>query len=428
MRENNRKKGKDNIIYVDGPQEAREANERAAVERKKQKNSRSLLLIGAALAAILVVYLFANRQFRGYKVLSNTETNYENMASYVEYGGNMLKYTPDGVSYINSNGDTVWTAGIDMKMPVAVTSGDYAAVADLNGNSICVFGLEGQISNLTMPYNICDVDIANQGAFVVVLESNQTNYVNLYNKKGEIVYEIQTTIDKSGYPLDVTISDDGEKLFTSYIGVGSSRVSNNLAAYNFGDVGQNANADRIVGGYMFDDQIFPKLEFVNNDTVVAFGTKDIKIYSMKEKPSEKGSIEAENEIRSVFYAEDFIGTICDTGEEEEKTLYSLVVYDLHGKKKFDKSIDFKYNNVYAFNDEIIVTGENRCMIIRSNGRTKFDGQLEGRVSSVVPSGKGNEYVVVYDNATQIIKLRYEAASSVKSDASEEETQDNSAEE
>jgi len=191
-----------------------------------------------------------------------------------------------------------------MKMPMAVTSGSYAAVADMSGNEVYIFSEEGQVSSLTMPYTICDVDIANQGAFAVVLESEKTNYVNIYDKNGDSIYEMQTTIGKSGYPLDVTISDDCQKLFTSYINVSSGTAQNNLAAYNLGDVGQNANADRMVGGYKLDGQVVPKVQFISNDTVAAFGTNSINIYSMKEKPNEKAEIEFEGEIRSIFYNED----------------------------------------------------------------------------------------------------------------------------
>ncbi|MBE5945014.1 MAG: hypothetical protein E7258_08890 [Lachnospiraceae bacterium] len=405
-----KKEEKDNVIYVDGPEEVAEENLKKKREYTSQKKLGIIILFLVMVAVAIWVYYILNREYKGYKVIKTNETNYENTASYIQFSGNLLKYTPDGVSYINANGDTVWVAGIDMKMPVAVASGNYAAVADLNGNVVCVFNNEGQVSSVTMPYTICDVDVANQGAFAVVLESDETNYINLYNKNGEIVYEIQTTIDKSGYPLDITISDDGEKLFTSYLNIGTNSVSNNLAAYNFGDVGQNSNADRMVGGYMFEDQVIPKLEFVDNDTVVAFGTKTISIYSMKEKPSEKAKLSFSKEIRSVFYSEKYIGVIYngDTDTETKDSSYVLEVYDLKGKLNFSTKINFEYDNIYAAEKELIISGGNDCVIYRSNGNVKFNGKLSGNIISVVPNGNNLEYVVVYSDSTEIIKLKAEA--------------------
>ncbi len=409
---------KDNVVYVNAPKEAEENNKKVKEQVSKQKNVFSVVVFIGIVVAVIFIYMQINKEYTGYKILKSNETDYENTASYLQFSGNLLKYTPDGVSYINANGDTVWSAGIDMKMPMAVSSGNYAVVADMSGNSVCVFSVEGQESSLTMPYPICDVDVANQGAFAVVLESEETNYINLYNKKGEIVYEIQTTINKSGYPLDITISDDGEKLFTSYINIQATTVQNNLGAYNFGDVGQNSNADRMVGGYMFEDEVVSKVEFVDNDTVAAFGTKTITIYSMKEKPSEKAKLTFDTELRSIFYSSEYIGVIQNAAEGEEH-LYIMKVYDMHGNLEFQEYIDFAYDNIYAAEKEIIITGNADCLIYRSNGKIKFNGTLDGKIVNMVPSGKRLEYVVVYEDSTEIIMLNSGAGSETSGLVTEE---------
>ncbi len=413
------KKQDDNVIYIESSEEAKEEN---AKKKKQRSNTKKIIIIASLIVVLLVVslvYHILNREYKGYSVEVRMETNYENTANYTQYAGNLLKYTPDGVSYINANGDTVWSAGINMNMPLAVTSGDYVAVADIGGNSVSVFNTEGQISNLMMPYTICDVDVAKQGAFAVVLESDETNYINLYNKKGEIIYEMQTTIDKSGYPLDITISDNGEKLFTSYININGTGVTNSLAAYNFGSVGQNANADRIVGGYSYTDQVVPKVEFVTNNTVVAFGTDRAIIIAMSEKPSITKEIDFEGEARSVFYSSKYIGIIQDV-EEDSEHLYKLKVYDLKGKLKFERYLDFEYNYIYSAKKELIISGGADCLIIRSNGKVKYEGALSANIISVVPNGEHLEYVVVYDDMTEIIKLKKDPQNNTVEEESLEE--------
>lgn len=400
----------DNVVYVNGSEETKEHNKRVQREISRRKKLVFFVALIAVAVAGIVVYVMLHKEYKGYKVVKSAETDYENTASYVQFAGNLLKYTPDGVSYINANGDTVWSAGINMLMPMAVTSGDYAVIADMSGNSVCVFNTSGQVSSLTMPYTICDVDVARQGAFAVMLESDKTNYVNLYDKNGNAVYEMQTTLDKSGYPLDMTISDDGRKLFTSYINIAGNSVQDNLAAYNFGDVGQNSNADRMVGGYMFENEVVPKVEFIDNDTVAAFGTNTISIYDMKEKPSFKTDIKFENEIRSVFYNKNYIGVIQDNQDGTSEHMYNIQVYDLKGNKKFEDYIDFSYSNIYAADKEIIISGGNNCLIYRKDGSVKFNGTLSGNINSVVPSGNRLEYIVVYDTVTETIKLKSGAGS------------------
>ncbi len=403
----------DNVVYVNGSEETKEHNKRVQREISRRKKLAFFVVLIVAVIAGITIYVMFHKEYKGYKVVKSTETDYENTASYVQFAGNLLKYTPDGVSYINANGDTVWSAGINMLMPMAVTSGDYAVVADMSGNSVCVFNTSGQVSSLTMPYTICDVDVAKQGAFAVMLESDKTNYINLYDKNGNAVYEMQTTLDKSGYPLDMTISDDGRKLFTSYINIAGNSVQDNLAAYNFGDVGQNSNADRMVGGYMFENEVVPKVEFIDNDTVAAFGTNTISIYDMKEKPSFKTDIKFDDEIRSVFYNKNYIGVIQDNQDGTSEHMYNIQVYDLKGNKKFEDYIDFSYSNIYAADKEIIISGGDNCLIYRKDGSVKFNGTLSGNINSVVPSGNRLEYIVVYDTVTETIKLKSGAGSALE---------------
>ncbi|MBQ9233984.1 MAG: hypothetical protein IJ167_08130 [Lachnospiraceae bacterium] len=404
-----KKQDSDNVIYVNGNKDAEENNKDRARKRDiKTKSIIAFLTLALIIAAVSFVNSLINKEYKGYRVISKTEVNYENTASYIRFSGNLLKYTPDGVSYINKNGDTVWSAGINMKMPIAVARGNYAVVADLNGNAVSVFSNEGQVSSLTMPYTICDVDIARQGAFAVVLESDKTNYIKLYDKNGQDIYELQTTIDKSGYPIDIAISEDGKKLFTSYINMNGTTITNSLAAYNFGDVGQNANADRMVGGYMFDSQVIPKVSFVNNDTVVAFGTNEVNIYAMKEKPGEKAKIKFDTELQSVFYSEKYIGVVIKN-DSDDNCLYKVKVYDLKGKLKFESELDFSYDNIYADKNEFIISGGSDVFIMRRNGKIKYKGNLSGRIINIVPSGNRLEYVVTYDNATEIIKLKTDSS-------------------
>ena len=124
-KETKEKQFKENVVYVDGPEEAAKANKSRINSQKKKMIT---LLAVLAIVITVVIVMFLNREYKGYKVVKSSETNYENTAGYVQFSGNLLKYTPDGVSYINSNGDTVWSAGIDMKMPMVVVSGNYAVV------------------------------------------------------------------------------------------------------------------------------------------------------------------------------------------------------------------------------------------------------------------------------------------------------------
>ena len=399
---------RDNIIEMNGPEELEEENSRSRSRYTQVRTGFIVFFFLAIVVAAVIIYVrMSLREFKGYKVIASAETVFEANAEYLEFGGNLLKYTPEGVSYINSNGDVVWTAGVDFKVPIAACRGDYAVVADRGSNKVCVFNVDGMISENTMPYSICSVDVGVQGAFTVILEGDDSNYINMYDANGGEVYTFRTSIDKSGYPLDISISEDGIKLFTSYFKLDGVNFRNNVAAYNFGEVGQNAGADRIVGGYSFDDELVSRVRFVTNDIVAAFSDTEIIIYDFKEKPSERTHIEYGCEIYSILYNKNYVGFIKKNEGETENGGYVLVCHDLSGKEMFSYPFSIEYDNIYAADDEIIITGGNQCLIVSKQGRTKFSYAFPNMVKSMIPSSGKNEYIVTFENKTETIKLKAE---------------------
>jgi hypothetical protein len=400
----------DNIIDMGGSSELEEMN---AASRARYSHVRTGIIVVIFLAIVIagvVAYVhFSMLEFKGYKVISSADTVFEANADYLEFGGNLLKYTPDGVSYIDHNGNVVWTAGVDFNVPIAACRGDYAVVADRGGNKVCVFNTEGMVSDNKMPYSICSIDVGIQGAFTVILEGEDSNYINMYDSAGGEVYTFRTSIDKSGYPLDITISEDGVKLFTSYFKLDGVNFKNNVAAYNFGEVGQNAGADRIVGGYTFEDEMVTRVRFVTNDIVAAFSDSEIVLYDFKEKPSQRAKIEYGSDIYSILYNKNYVGFIKknDGDAEAENAGYVLKCYDLSGKEMFSYPFDIEYDNIYAADNEIIITGGNQCLIVSKGGRTKFTYAFPNMIKSMIPSSGSNEYIITFEGKTETIKLKAE---------------------
>ncbi len=361
--------------------------------------------------AVIVIFLFVTASnYNGYEVVEETSVKNAAMVDYIPYRKSLLKYSKDGATYVDEKDKAVWNETYAMKMPVADVSGEYVAIADLNGNDVYIFDAEGKVSSTTMPYKICDVAVASQGEFAVILESENENFINIYDKNGDPISEIQTTLDKSGYPMDIDLSDNGEKLFSTYLYLDGAAAKNGLAAYNFGEVGQNENADRLVGGYQMEDTIVPKVEFLDNNTICAFGDTQFIIYSMREKSSEKARITFSGEVQSVVYSSEYIGVVIPNEEKakEEKAPYVLELYNTSGKKVKTKKIDFDYDNLRMTYDEILLTGGSECRIYTVKGKLKFSCAFKKNVVDMIPTGYGRRYIVLYDSGSEVIRLTHES--------------------
>lgn len=364
-----------------------------------------LLILVIGIAGGIFLYIYTKRTYDDYEVLSQTASTDATQMSYVAYNGSLIKYSKEGISYLDKEGNALWMESYKMKQPMVVVSGEYVAAADMNGNAVYIFNKDGKVSSLETPYTISNLDVASQGVVAVVLENETENYIELYDKFGASLVEIRTTIADSGYPMDIALSEDGSKLVTSYITIDGVTVKNSIAAYNFDDVGQNAT-DRLVGGFNnLGDTIIPKVEFLDNDTVCAFGDDQFVIYSMKEKPSEKSVItDFRGEVQSIFYNSRYIGII-EKNQGDGDSLYQMRVFDTNGNQRFSEPIEFGYRNIYATEDEIFVIGASESRIYDFQGNMKFACGFSREVENIVPTGSLHKYIVVYDEGTEVIKLK-----------------------
>lgn len=368
-----------------------------------------LVLLGAG----IWIYLNRTDYKNDYEVLSAAESTNATQMTYLAYNGSLIKYSREGITYLDKEGNAVWMESYNMKQPKAVVAGEYIAVADLNGNNVYIFNAKGKVNMTETPYKICTVDVAEQGVFAVILENETEDFIEIYDKNGSSIVEMRTTIADSGYPLDIALSEDGKKLMTSYITLQGIRSRNSIAAYNFGDVGQN-ETDRLVGGFNnLEGTIVPKIEFLNNDTVCAFGDNRFMIYSMKEKPSEKAVIDDfTGEVQSIFYNSKYVGVVEENMPSEDEdsgdasARYRLRVFDTNGNQRFSKELNITYKNIYATEDEIIIVGESESRIYDFAGRLRFSYSFTKEVSNIVPTGTKDRYIVIYDNSTEMIKLCY----------------------
>lgn len=401
-------------LEVVGEERESEAHERRMRKKEGVQQVRGkFVFVLVVIAVVLAAFsMLSNTNYNGYEVVEETSVKNASMIDYISYQNSLLKYSKDGAVYVNEKGESVWNETFAMKMPNADVSGEYAAVADLNGNDVYIFNTMGKVSNTTMPYKICDIAVASQGEFAVILEGEKENFINIYDKNGEQISVIQTTIDKSGYPMDIDLSDDGTKLFSTYLYLDGADVKNGMAAYNFGAVGQSENADRMMGAYQLEDTIVPKVEFLDNNTICAFGDNQFIIYSMKEKPSEKTKIAFDSEVRSVVYNSSYVGIIVPNLEENkkdgEKAPYILELYNTNGRRVLGQKIDFDYENVRMSEDEIIFTGGSECRIYTVKGQLKFSYSFQKNVVDMIPTGYSKRYIVLYDSGSEVIKLKHES--------------------
>jgi hypothetical protein len=298
----------------------------------------------------------------------------------IPFGSHVVRYSMDGITCLDKSGSIIWTHAYEIRDPIAAACGSYMAIAARNGNQAYIFNESGYQGTVMADYPILDLDIAEQGVISVIMESDDMNYVKLYDTAGKELTTIKTSLEGNGYPLDIGLSQDGRKLAISYLDVGDDSLETSLVFYNYSDVGQNYT-EQLVGAYTEEElgDIFaPEVLFANRDTVCAFSDQKIIIFEMQEKPSLEATIELEGEVRSIFYDDKHIGLIYP--QTIDGALYRLCVYDLAGNLLFEKNLYQNYNQIYFDGSQIIIHDDHNLTILTvGHGKEKFNYTFDNTI-------------------------------------------------
>lgn len=364
-----------------------------------------IILSVAVVAAVLVIVLLRqrdiNKVFTKYSVQNKIKMDSQITSNYLPFAKGVLRYSVDGISYY-AGGKEVWNKAITMSNPIINTCEDYIVMAERNSSQISLFDISGNQRNITASYPIIDVDVSRQGVVAASMDDGKTNYIELSDKNGKQLTSGQTVITSDGYPIDISLSNDGTKLAVSYLAVTSGSTQSNVVFYNFSAVGENY-VDRIVGGFnQYKTTIVPEVNFINNDTAVAIGDNMISIYGIPRKPKILYEDKFDDKIESVFTSGKYVGVVFDSKDIEFGKV--LKVYNQNGKKVFSKSIDFQYTNICFNGKNVVINNATECKIYSFSGKERFNKTFNQNIKKFIPI-TDSKYLLVSDNSIEEIKLK-----------------------
>ena len=361
-------------------------------------------LLIAAVTVFLVIQ-WRNKIFTQSVVTASSPATIVQGATVKNLGGNVLLYSKDGASCIDTAGNAIWNRTYEMQAPITSISEQMVAIGDYNGRSIYVMDKNGEKGTINTNLPIRDLCVSANGVVAAVLDDSDVTRINVYNGNENTEEPIaygKATMDKSGYPISISLSPNGKLMAVSYFYVDSGVMKSSVAFYNFGEVGKN-ETDNYVSGYDYSNTVVPYVQFMDNDSAFAVSDDRIVFFSGGERPMNVASNLLDEKIQRVYYNKDYVGLVFMNQNGE--SAYRLEVYNSNGNKVNSRLFDIEYTDIVFHKDQVIIYNNMECQICSIKGADKFVGTFEKNISLVIPTNSVYKYVTVTSDSIDMIELK-----------------------
>lgn len=366
------------------------------------------IILSVVLVAVVLAFLFVqwrDKVFTEGVVTASAPITVVQGATVENLGENVLIYSKDGASCLDAGGSAIWNRTYEMQSPITSISDRMVAIGDYNGRSIYVMDQNSEkgIINTNLP--IRDLCVSANGVVAAVLDDSTVTRINVYDGNQDTEEPLaygKATMDKSGYPVSISLTPNGKIMAVSYLYVDSGNMKSSVAFYNFGEVGKN-ETDNYVSGYDYLNTVIPYVQFMDNDSAFAVSDDRIVFFSGAERPTNIASGLLEEEIQSIYYNESYVGLVFVNQNGE--SAYRLDVYNSEGSKMNSQLFDIEYTDIVFNKDQIIIYNDLECQICNVKGVDKFVGDFDKSTSLVIPTTSAYKYITVTSDSIDTIELK-----------------------
>lgn len=389
----------DTIMKIDLP----EGDLKEKLEQNRKRRMQRGVLVGALVVGVAAGFLLYNKfhTFQDYTIVESYENPISGGTKYESVGKNIYRYNSDGVSCITRDNEVKWSITYNMQAPIADVSGKTMAIAEQQGNQVYVINENGIVGSFEALLPILKVRVSDQGVVAVVLEDDGITWVNLYKPDGTLIVDDRTTLGESGYPLDIDISPDGERLMVSYLGVEEGIMSSKVVFYNFGEKGEAAS-NYVVSSETFVESVVPEVYFAGDASAVAVMDNGFAVFRGSSVPKLSVQKTFEEEIVSTFHDEERIGFLFQSTEEEYD--FRLELYNYRARQETSRNINASFDEVRIQNDQILMYSDRECHVFTLNGRKRFESPYEKDIVELFYFSEFRKYLVITNDSFDRIRI------------------------
>ena len=367
---------------------------------------RWILLLLIVVVGLTAFYIYDSlKTYSDFDLREEYRREDSNETRYLDFNGNLLKYSTDGASCTTYKEGLIWNYSYDFTNPAMAVCKDFAIAYDKKGSEVDIFSKNGFVKSIKTNMPIIKADVAGQGTVAVLMQQESTNYLQMYDTKGELLVSGQLHLENSGYPMSLALSSDGTRLLISLLYLNDGKITSTITVYDFSSKGKESK-DNIVATYSYKDMVVPLVDFVSGDKAIAFAENKIIIYNNNLEATIVKEIELTDTLESVFYNDKYFGFVCDKILESGEIVSELTLYNLYGFKCFSTEIYSSYSDMQVMeNGEVLLLDGNKVDIYSKFGVHKFSYNFDTVVYTVVPERFLHRYKIIEETITDEVQLK-----------------------
>lgn len=385
------------IMEVRDPEKSLEEKIRAyRLEKKIQVIWTVLAIVFALVSSYLLVEMQTYTKMRTIQIHKNTSTD---DVHYLQYADGVLKYSRDGIAYLDKKGVEQWNQSYQIKNPVVNISGKAVAVAERSGNDIYVMDEKGSKGEIHTNYPIEKIAVAENGIVSTILNNESSPMVVCYDATGNVLVEHRASLTGTGYPIGLALSPDGTRLQISYLCVADGVEATRIGYLNF-EKTEEEDKEYQVADDIYKNEIIPTAFFVDDKKSILVGDQSFMIYEETDKPVLTKTVNLDKQVKSFFHDDEFLGFVLkDDGSD-----YELRLYDMEGNQKMSKTFSGEYGNVKISQGNVIMYEGTSCMVYSRLGVKRFEGTAEDEIKEMIPLLGINKYLVMNADGLEEVRL------------------------
>lgn len=366
---------------------------------------KTVVSLTAIIVFIVLMNTFYNEKtYSSISVINSIPVSVVNGATAMDLNGSLLIYSKDGASCMDSKGKAIWNESYEMQRPLVDICGDTVAIGDYNGRTVYVANKDKILGTVRTNLPIRDLAVSDNGVVAAVLDDADVIRIYVYDGNTDTetpIVEAKATMNKSGYPISISLSPNGKIMMVSYFYVDSGQMKSSVSFYNFGEVGSN-EVDNFVSGYDYAGSLLPYVQYMDNDS--AFGIADDRIvfFSGDEIPENRATSLLDSNVLGAYHNSNYIGLVYNdtTGEYT----YKLDVYNENGNKISTIQFNIEYTDIVFNKDQVIIYGGSDCNIYNVKGAERFSGKFDSDVNLVIPLNSMNRMLLITKEEMNTVEL------------------------